>query len=155
MHVSGLGSGNIQASVHTGVEPGYQELLKLAGFRDQLDRLEVSTLVAGQPAYLTSTWENVNVAPTYDPWEVHYELRSGERIAWSGASTLDLRTLVPTGGKPVTAVDTLALPAGLPRGTYTLAVKVVDPTSTVAPMGLADAGRTSDGAYPLGTVAVG
>jgi hypothetical protein len=155
MHVSGLGSGNIQASVRTGVEPAYQELLKLAGFRDQLDRLEVSTLIAGQPAYFTSTWENVNVAPTYDPWEVRYELRKGESIAWSGASTFDLRALLPTGGKPVKAVDTLALPAGLARGTYTLAVKVVDPTRTVAPMGLADSGRTSDGAYPLGAVTVG
>ena len=28
----------------------YQELLKLAGFRDQLDQVEVSTLHAGQPA---------------------------------------------------------------------------------------------------------
>jgi hypothetical protein len=155
MHVSGLGSGNIQSSVHSGVEPEYQELLKLAGFRDQLDGLEVSTLKPGQPAYFKSTWENVNVAPTYDPWEVRYELRSGEKIAWSGTSTFDLRGLLPTGGKPVKASDTFTLPPGLARGTYTLAVGVVDPTNTVAPMRLADAGRTNDGAYPLGTVAVG
>jgi hypothetical protein len=156
MHVSALGSGNIQSSVHAGAaEAGYQEVLKLAGFRDQLDRVEVSTLSAGQPATFTSTWENVNVAPTYDPWEVRYELRSGERIAWSGTSTFDLRTLLPTGGNPVKSTDALSLPAGLARGTYTLAVHVVDPTGTVAPMRLANAGRTNDGAYPLGTVTVG
>jgi hypothetical protein len=155
MHVSGLGSGNIQSSVHAGVEPAYQELLKLAGFRDQLDQLEVSTLNAGRPAFFTSTWENVNVAPTYDPWEVRYELRSGEKVAWSAPSTFDLRALLPTGGKPVKAFDAFVLPAGLARGTYTVAVQIVDPTSTVAPMRLADAGRTADGAYPLGVVTVG
>jgi hypothetical protein len=154
-HVSGLGSGNIRSSVHAGHEPEYQELLKLAGFRDQLDRLEVSPLSAGQPAHFSSTWENVNVAPTYDPWEVRYELRSGESIAWSATSSFDLRKLLPTEGKPVKASDTFKLPAGLARGNYTLAVQVTDPTNTVAPMGLADAGRTSDGAYPLGTVNVG
>jgi hypothetical protein len=156
MHVSGLGSGNIQSSVHAGgLEPAYQELLKLAGFRDQLDTVAVSALNAGRRADFTSAWENVNVAPTYDPWEVRYELRSGERVAWSGTSTFDLRALLPTGGKPVKAADAFALPAGLARGAYTLAVRVVDPTSTVAPMRLADAGRTNDGAYPLGTVTVG
>jgi hypothetical protein len=155
MHVSGLGSGNIQSSVHTGNEGEYQELLKLAGFRDQLDKVEVSTLTAGQPASFSSTWENVNVAPTYDPWQVRYELRSGETTVWSANSSFDLRKLLPTEGKPLTTADTLTLPTGLAKGSYTLAVQVVDPTGTVVPMRLADAGRTGDGAYPLGTVTVG
>jgi hypothetical protein len=154
-HVSGLGSGNIQSSVRTGSEPEYEELLKLAGFRDQLDRLEVSPLKAGQPTIFSSTWENVNVAPTYDPWQVEYELRSGENIAWSGTSALDLRKLLPTAGKPLKTADTFILPPSLPRGNYTLAVQVIDPTNTVAPMRLGDAGRTSDGAYPIGSVSVG
>jgi hypothetical protein len=154
-HVSSLGSGNIQASVHAGHEPEYQELLKLAGFRDQLDRLEVSPLAAGHAASFTATWENVNVAPTYDPWEVKYELRSGNRVVWSGVSAFNLRRLLPTQGKPLKASDTFTLPAALPAGSYTLAVQVLDPTKTVAPMRLADQGRTSDGAYLLGTVSVG
>ena len=129
--------------------------IELAGFRDQLDRVEVTPLTAGHAAILAATWENVNVAPTYDPWQVRYELRSGERIAWSANSTLDLRRLLPTKGTPLKATDTYTLPAGLPKGNYTLAVQVLDPTKTVAPMRLADTGRTGDGAYPLGTVTVG
>ncbi|TMK27144.1 MAG: DUF4832 domain-containing protein [Actinobacteria bacterium] len=155
MHVSGLGSGNIQSSVRTINEPEYQEVLKLAGFRDQLDRVEVTPLTAGHAAILAATWENVNVAPTYDPWQVRYELRSGERIAWSANSTLDLRRLLPTKGTPLKATDTFTLPTSLAKGNYTLAVQVLDPSKTVAPMRLADSGRTSDGAYPLGTVTVG
>jgi hypothetical protein len=155
MHVSGIGSGNIQSSVHSGHEGEYQELLKLAGFRDQLDQVEVSALAAGQPASFAATWENVNVAPTYDPWEVRYELRSGEGVVWSSTSSFDLRRLLPTEGKPMRSSDTFTLPSGLPKGSYTLAVQVVDPTGTVAPMRLADAGRTADGAYPLGAVTVG
>jgi hypothetical protein len=154
-HVSGIGSGNIQTSVLTGSEPEYQELLKLAGFRDQLDRVEVSPLTAGHTTNFTATWENVNVAPTYDRWEVSYELRRGESVVWSATSAFNLRALLPTGGKPLRSSDTFTLPASLPAGSYTLAVRVVDPTNTVAPMRLADGGRTSDGAYPLGTVSVG
>jgi hypothetical protein len=155
MHVSGLGSGNIQSSVRTVAEPEYQEVLKLAGFRDQLDRLEVTPLAAGHASIFTATWENVNVAPTYDQWQVKYELRSGERIAWSASSSLDLRKLLPTKGTPRRVTDNFTLPAGLAKGNYTLAVQVLDPTKTVVPMRLADAGRTSDGAYPVGTVTVG
>ena len=99
--------------------------------------------------------ENVNVAPTYDQWEIRYELRSGESVVWSAPSAFDLRTLLPTNGRPVRATDSVLLPAGLAMGSYTLALQVVDPTGTVAPMGLADLGRTADGAYPLGIVTVG
>jgi hypothetical protein len=154
-HVSGVGSGNVQGSVVSAREAEYQELLKHAGFRDQLDRLEVSPLKAGRPAVFTSTWENVNVAPTYDAWEVRYELRSRERVVWSGTSAFDLRRLLPTAGNPVKASDSITLPATLPAGSYTLAVHVVDPTGTVSPMRLADEARTADGAYPVGTVKVG
>jgi hypothetical protein len=154
-HVSGVGSGNVRSSVVSAREAEYKELLKHAGFRDQLDRVEVSPLKAGGPAAFTSTWENVNVAPTYDPWQVRYELRSGEGVVWSAASTFDLRRLLPTAGKPVKASDSFTLPATLPAGTYTLAIHVIDPTGTVAPMRLADEGRTADGAYAVGTVKVG
>jgi hypothetical protein len=86
---------------------------------------------------------------------ISYELRSGESTVWSGTSAFDLRKLLPTEGKPLRTSDAFTLPAGLAKGSYTLAVRVVDPTGTVAPMRLADSGRTGDGAYPLGTVTVG
>jgi hypothetical protein len=154
-HVGLIGSGNNPAQIWKANPAQYEEILKRSGFRDQLDRLEVTPLIAGLPAIFTTTWENVNVAPTYDPWQVTYELRNGESVAWSAPCSLDLRRLLPTEGKPLKATDTLTLPAGMPKGNYTLAVRVVDPTNTLAPMRLADTGRTSDGAYPLGTVTVG
>jgi hypothetical protein len=55
----------------------------------------------------------------------------------------------------VKATDSLLLPVDLPHGTYTLAVHIVDPTGALAPLRLADTGRTADGAYPLGSVTVG
>jgi hypothetical protein len=154
-HVSALGSGNVQSSVRIGHEAAYQEVLKRAGFRDQIDKVEVSPLKHGQASSFSSTWENVNVAPTYDAWQVKYELRKGKGIAWSGNSSFDLRSLLPTVGNPVKASDAFTLPATLAPGSYTLAVHVVDPTGTVAPMRLADEGRTPDGAYTVGTVTVG
>jgi hypothetical protein len=154
-HVAMIGSGNNPSQIWKSNPAMYEEVLKRAGFRDQLDRVEVAPLLAGHAAIVTSTWENVNVAPTYDPWEVRYELRSGERVVWSVTSAFDLRRLLPTAGKPVKATDSLLLPPDLPHGTYTLAVHVVDPTGALAPLRLADTGRTSDGAYPLGAVTVG
>jgi hypothetical protein len=154
-HVALIGSGNNPSQIWKSNPAQYEEILKRSGFREQLDRVEVTSLLAGHAAIVTSTWENVNVAPTYDPWEVRYELRSGESVAWSARSALDLRKLLPTEGKPLKATDTFTLPVGLPKGTYTLAIKVVDPTGALAPMRLADNGRTSDGAYPLGALTVG
>ncbi|HWX97922.1 MAG TPA: DUF4832 domain-containing protein [Solirubrobacteraceae bacterium] len=154
-HVGLIGSGNNPSQIWKANPAQYEEILKRSGFRDQLDHLEVTPLLAGHAAIVTSTWENVNVAPTYDPWEVKYELRSGENIVWSATSAFDLRKLLPTGGNPVKATDTLILPAGLPKGNYTLALQVVDPTGALAPMRLADVGRTADGAYPLGPVTIG
>jgi chemotaxis protein histidine kinase CheA len=154
-HVALIGSGNNPSQIWKSNPAQYEEILKRSGFREQLDRVEVTALLAGHAAIVTSTWENVNVAPTYDPWEVRYELRSGESVAWSATSALDLRKLLPTEGKPLKATDTFTLPVGLPKGTYTLAIKVVDPTGALAPMRLADNGRTGDGAYPLGALTVG
>ncbi|HEX4186725.1 MAG TPA: DUF4832 domain-containing protein [Solirubrobacteraceae bacterium] len=154
-HVAMIGSGNNPSQIWKSNPAMYEEVLKRSGFRDQLDRVEVAPMLAGHAAIVTGTWENVNVAPTYDPWEITYELRSGEHVVWSAASAFDLRRLLPTAGKPVKATDSLLLPVDLPHGTYTLAVHIVDPTGALAPLRLADTGRTADGAYPLGSVTVG
>ena len=80
---------------------------------------------------------------------------AAKRSVWSAPRHSTSARSCRQNGKPVEASDTFILPAGLAKGSYTLAVQVVDPTGTVAPMRLADAGRTADGAYPLGIVTVG
>jgi hypothetical protein len=156
-HVSLIGSGNNPAQSWKTNPALYEEIVKRSGFRYQLDKVTVpSTFTRGAGVTVGSTWENVNVAPTYDPWQVTYELLgSAGTVSWSGASTLDLRAVVPTNGTPVVHTDSLTVPSTVPPGSYTLAVAVNDPNHYLAPMRLADQGRASDGSYPLGTVTVG
>ncbi len=101
-------------------------------------------------------WTNTGVTPAYDPWNVTLELRNPRtgRVVWSGISALDLRALLPTGNGRRTNVDRFSLGADIPAGTYSLVVVVFDRAHYLRPLGLAIAGRTADGAYPLATVSV-
>ncbi len=75
-------------------------------------------------------------------------------MAWRGASSLDLRALLPTGLGPQSVRDGLTLPRSLKPGTYTLEVVIDDPTGYYPPLSLAQEGRQRDGAYALGQVTV-
>jgi hypothetical protein len=47
----------------------------------------------------------------------------------------------------------LTVPPGAPGGTYELAIGVLDPHSRAAEVKLANAGMTTDGWYPVSTLA--
>lgn len=151
-YVSHIGSGNNPAQSWKVNPTLYNEILKRSGFRYQMTRLEIPTLKTGENATFTSLWENVNVAPTYDPWTVWFELHSGEAIVWNRKSSLDLRTLLPTGGVAKKVEDPFFVDA--PKGTYGLFVRVMDGNGILAPMRLAINGRLAGGSYPLGSVIV-
>lgn len=155
-HVAEIGSGNNPGAPYKQNVGEWETILKRSGFRYQLDKVTVPSTITRAVAFTAaSAWENVNVAPTYDSWQVSYELIGSSGVAWSASSALDLRTVLPTNGTPVARSDSLTIPSSVPAGSYTLAVTVTDPNHYLAPMRLADQGRASDGSYPLGVVNVG
>ena len=114
-------------------------------------------------------WNNFGVAPSYDNWQVSYELRNDAdkvvAIVQSGLSLRDIaaeQNYVNTAQDPAGAASDNALwlsTTGLAAGNYKLIAKVVwnehkpHAINTVdyPPMTLAQAGRDSGGGYPIGS----
>ena len=112
-------------------------------------------------------WTNFGIAPTYDKWQITYEIRNASNaVVATVASALPLTSLaaaqnytdLTAAPASQSVVDYVSLSTqGLPAGNYTVLAKVAwnehksGATHVVnyAPMNLAQAGRDSSGAYPI------
>ncbi|MGE3284561.1 MAG: DUF4832 domain-containing protein [Pseudonocardia sp.] len=156
-HIAALSSANFPGDYEdlpAGQQQTFQLANKTTGYRFVLDALTVpQALEPGSSMTVTADWSNVGVTPAYLPWDVMIELRDAAgRTAWSGRSSVDLATMLPTAA-PASVTDTFELP-DLAPGPYSVAVRVVSPGGYLAPLQLAVAGRAADGSYPLGTLQV-
>jgi len=154
-HFSMLASDNYPtryANMSGAQQTSFQHANKISGYRINLTNVVVpGSVVRGNAFSMTSHWNNANVAPPYDDWSVQYQLRAGTTVVWTSASALNTKTLMPGA---TTVVDTFTVPTGVSSGTYTLAVKVVDPAGSASPMALAQNGVNADNSYSLGSVVV-
>lgn len=147
---------------------------KFSGYRYAMTAASLpGTATVGTAVPLTVRWANFGSAPTYDAWQITYELRDAAgTVRRTVNSPLALQKLAaaqnytdttkePT---PQAADDTVSLSTtGLSAGVYNVAAKVVwnehkaagtNVVTNMPPMRLAQAGRDSSGGYPIGTVAV-
>jgi Domain of unknown function (DUF4832) len=144
---------------------------KYAGYRYAITSATVpASATPGSVLPITMRWTNFGTAPSYDNWQVVYELRNSENtVVKTVRSALALRNIAAeqnytdTAQDPASASDDdkFSLPtSGLPAGNYKLAAKVVwnehkpNGINTVnyPPMTLAQAGRDDDGGYPIGSI---
>ena len=160
-----------------GSTDSYGLAIKYSGYRYAVSSITAPSSVApGNPVLLTATWNNYGVAPTYDRWQITYQLRnSSGTVVSSVNSSLDLKTLFnPAQGNTVvgqgpqtplssplgaSATDTVTLATtALTGGSYTIAVVVTwhehkagaTYTWNYPPMKLAQTpGPSPDGSYPL------
>ena len=141
---------------------------KYAGYRYAITSATApATATTGSAVPVQVRWTNFGVAPTYDKWQVTYEIRNGSNVVVAtAASALPLTSLAADQNytdltaQPASqsVVDSVSLSTqGLAAGNYTVLAKVVwnehkaGATHVVnyAPMNLAQAGRDSSGAYPI------
>jgi hypothetical protein len=144
---------------------------KYAGYRYAItSTTALASAKPGSALPITVRWTNFGTAPSYDNWQVVYELRDSENtVVKTVPSALALRKIAAEQNysdpaqDPASAVDDdrFSLPtSGLPAGNYTLAAKVVwndhkpNGINTVnyPPMTLAQAGRADDGGYPIASI---
>jgi hypothetical protein len=144
---------------------------KYAGYRYAITSAIVpASATPGSTLPITVRWTNFGTAPSYDNWQVVYELRDSENtVVKTVPSVLTLRNIAAeqnytdTAQDPASAVDDdkFSLPtSGLPAGNYKLTAKVVwnehkpNGINTVnyPPMTLAQAGRDDDGGYPIASI---
>jgi len=151
--------------------------IKYAGYRYAISQITMPASVnAGTALPITAVWNNYGVAPTYDQWQITYQLRnSSGTVVSSVNSTFNLKTLFnPAQGSTVvgrgaqtpnsvplgaSANDTVSISTtGLAAGTYMVAAVVTwnehkagaTYTWNYPPMKLAQTpGPNSDGSYPL------
>ena len=158
MRVSLLSSGN-KATKYAAMSAADQAMFltanKISGFRYSLTSLQMSTnLAAGQSVSVTTSWRNDGVSPIYDPRYVQLVLIAANGARWTLGLSDELRFVLGTETPTMQFTTQIIIPDSVPRGTYTVAIKVVDPTGYLPPLALANAGRDAYGAYPIGSVTV-
>lgn len=123
---------------------------KRAGYRIILQGGSItSTIAPGKPLSITLQWKNIGIAPTYENWDVIFELKNDSNVTvWSGTSKFKPKRFAPA-DTATTITDVYTLPANIDIGSYKLNVIIKDPTGYRAPFPLAINGRNDDGSYTI------
>lgn len=155
LHLSMLSSGNYPRTYSSMSAQERADLAKTyiaTGYRNAITASSFpSSAKAGSTFNVSTTWTNTGVAPTYDNWRPEIRLLdSTGKAVTSFPINLELKSLLPG---TMNASTSVTIPSTL-RGTYTLAVAVVDKEAYLKPMGLANTGRDAAGNYPLGTISL-
>ncbi len=123
---------------------------KRSGYRIILEGGNItSSVAAGKPFSITLNWKNIGIAPTYENWDVIFELKNDSNITvWTGVSKFKPKRFVPSDTASA-ITDTYVLPANTVIGKYKLNLVIKDPSGYRAPLPLAITGRNADGSYTI------
>lgn len=140
-HVASFGNGNLGGGEsNTTVRANMRAASKAAGYRYQINSGSITTGTSGS---IRIVLKNNGIAPTYESWDIIYELKSGVTTVWTGKSLFNPKLKGPgtwTVSDPFTNIPTTS---GL-----VLTVKFVDPNGYREPLTLANT-RNADGSYTL------
>ncbi len=145
-----LGNGNWGKKLSPCGEENARAAFKRAGYRIILEGGSISDiLTAGKPFSIRLAWKNIGVAPTYENWDVFYELKNESNlVVWSGISSFKPKLFAPNEDSTIIQ-DDFVLPTDVEIGKYNLNLVIKDPTGYRAPLPLAIYGRNIDGSYTL------
>ncbi len=123
---------------------------KRAGYRIILEGGSISNVITpGKPFLLKLDWKNVGIAPTYEEWNVFFDLKNeGGQLVWSTPSAFKPKLFAPS-QYATEVTENFSLPADILPGRYRLDLVIKDPNGYRAPLPLAIQGRNSDGSYTL------
>lgn len=146
-HALSFGNGNIFNTITTALKNNIRAGSKASGYRIISTG---GTFTPGATSIsVTTNWQNVGISPTYESWDINYELvNSSGAVTPLGKSTFKLRLFLPA---TTATAHTDVLPMSVPAGSYTLRMVVKDPTGYRAPLVLAIQGKNSDNSYNIKT----
>lgn len=142
-----IGNGNFASPAG---DARMRELANLAGYKLVVESADVTT--AGNTLNIAMKWKNAGLTPTYENWDVVFEIVSGTSVVWSGTSQFKPKRFLPS-ATATTVTDTFTVP--LTAGNYSLKFTVKDPTGYRQPMPLFMNNQAADGSFGLGTVTIG
>jgi hypothetical protein len=150
-----LGNGNWGIVMDDCAKENARAAFKRAGYRIILEGGNVIDSVSTDQLFsIMLRWKNIGIAPTYENWNVVFELKdSTNNIVWSDTSQFKPKLFLPQ--DTATAVtDDFILPATIPPGNYDLNLIIKDPKGYRSPLPLAITGRQDDGSYTIKTIHV-
>ena len=126
---------------------------KRTGYRIIIENGSItSNITAGKPFSIILNWKNIGIAPTYENWNVCFELKNDSNvIVWTGSSKFKLKLFAPD-DTATSITDTYTLPSNLALGKYKLNIIIKDPSGYRAPFPLAIKGRNPDGSYTINDI---
>jgi len=161
-HATSFGNGNYGSdNPPSCAQDNIRSAFKAAGYRIILEGGNVSSTVQpGANLAIALQWKNIGIAPTYEKWDVVFELKNSDGgVVWSHASTFSpgakgsSLALLPS-SQATASNDQFTLPATLTLGNYNLDLVIKDPSGYRPPLPLAINGRNADGSYTLKTITV-
>jgi hypothetical protein len=154
-HASSFGNGNFSDDSKPCMQNNIRAASKAAGYRLILEGGDISPVVnSGQPFFIMLQWKNIGVAPTYENWDVYFELKdSSNNLVWSEKSQFKPKLFIPE-SVGVSILDQYVLPSKIPAGNYRLDLIIKDPVNYRDPLPLAIRGRKQDGSYTITTLTV-
>jgi hypothetical protein len=154
-HATSFGNGNYGVTPNGTIKDRVRAASKATGYRLKILSGEAPQAIPKNGTFSIKTiWQNAGIAPTYENWNVIFELQNaGNAVVWSGTSTKILKLFLPAAAGAVTT-DKFTLPATVPAGTYKLVVRVKDPAKYRPDIRLAVNGRNADGSYTIFTSVV-
>ena len=149
-HATSFGNGNYGPEMNSTIQQRVRAASKATGYRLKiLNGQAPDTLIKNKAFTIKTVWQNSGIAPTYENWNVIFELQNGANaVVWTGNSTRVLRLYLPAATGSATT-DNFTLPVAVPAGTYKLVVRVKDPVNYRPNIRLAVNGRNADGSYTL------
>ncbi|WP_164472811.1 DUF4832 domain-containing protein [Cohnella candidum] len=168
-HTSSLGWISDYTASNPSVEAGATAMQKVLGYRFVINQATFSGNVSpGGTMNVSFQVVNKGSSPFYYNWPVEASLlKSDGTVAWKGLFQTDIRNWLPgTGWNSSTrsyaqapAVNTVngafTIPSGLPNGTYTLALSVLDPAGWKPSVRFANTNYYAGGRTPIGKVGIG
>lgn len=149
-----FGNGNIYTGgtydpnfLTQGTRDSVRQASKEAGYRIQLEGgFSSSTVTIGSSFSVLANWRNAGLTPIYDPYFIVYQLRNGNTVVWTDTSDFRIYLLQPS-TTATSYTDNFTIPNTVSSGTYDLYVVLKDSLGYRTPVGLANQGRGTDGAY--------
>ena len=148
-HMNSIGNGNLEGQGDWGTNENMRLAAKTMGFRLTLNGAYVpQNMVKSTVTNVNVDWANEGVSPTYENWDVMYELRNpaNNQVVWSTMSVFKPYLFLPG---TQTARDQFSIPASVPNGVYNLHLVVRDPQAYRRPMPLFIRNVQADGSYIL------
>ncbi len=161
-HATSFGNGNYGVDNPPAcAQDNIRAAFKAAGYRIILEGGNVSSVIQpGGSLVISLQWKNIGISPTYEKWDVVFELKNSDgNVVWSGASRFSpgavgsSLALLPSSEATVSN-DHFTLPGSIADGNYTLDLIIKDPSGYRAPLPLAINGRNADGSYTLKNITV-